>query len=62
MCIPSSPFFSNKGDDERLSDRFIRIAFCKLDETIESASFVFDQLVSLDGVEVANATDVMVVN
>ena len=62
LCIPSSPFFSNKGDDERLSDRFIRIAFCKLDETIESASLVFDELVSLDGVEVVNATDVMVVN
>jgi len=50
LCIPSSPFFSNNIDssnnNERLSDRFIRVAFCKLDETIETASDVFDTLVT----------------
>lgn len=39
LCIPSSPFFSpecaSNGD---YSDHFIRIAFCKTDETIEAAA------------------------
>merc|ERR1712157_50043 len=53
LCIPSSPFFSNNNvvvDDsdsaDRLSDRFIRIAFCKLDETIDIACSIFEGLVS----------------
>ena len=39
LCIPSSPFFSpeSAGTGE-YSDHFIRIAFCKTDETIEAAA------------------------
>lgn len=36
LCIPSSPFFS--GEREGASDEFIRVAFCKTDETIERAA------------------------
>ena len=38
LCIPSSPFFSKESAEEGASDRFIRIAFCKTDETIEAAA------------------------
>lgn len=38
LCIPSSPFFSPERAMEGASDEFVRIAFCKTDETIEAAA------------------------
>ena len=38
LCIPSSPFFSTAKVEQGASDSFIRIAFCKEDETIEAAA------------------------
>jgi hypothetical protein len=38
LCIPSSPFFSMERALEGASDEFIRVAFCKTDETIERAA------------------------
>ena len=44
LCIPSSPFFSIERVREGAADRFIRVAFCKTDETIESAAQALRQL------------------
>jgi kynurenine--oxoglutarate transaminase/cysteine-S-conjugate beta-lyase/glutamine--phenylpyruvate transaminase len=48
LCIPASPFFSNQcPKDENgnpISDQFVRIAFCKTNDTIKSAA---DVLLSL---------------
>jgi len=44
LCIPSSPFFSIDRVEEGVSDSFIRVAFCKSDETIEAAAQVLRQL------------------
>mmetsp|Transcript_22067 Transcript_22067/g.31031 ORF Transcript_22067/g.31031 Transcript_22067/m.31031 type:complete len:401 (+) Transcript_22067:1-1203(+) len=41
LCIPSSPFFSKERALEGASDEFVRIAFCKMDETIEAAAEAF---------------------
>lgn len=41
LCIPSSPFFSVERATEGVSDDFIRIAFCKTDETILEAARLF---------------------
>ena len=41
LCIPSSPFFSAERASMGASDEFIRIAFCKQDETIERAATAF---------------------
>ena len=38
LCIPSSPFFSLDKAEQGASDSFIRVAFCKNDETIEAAA------------------------
>lgn len=38
LCIPSSPFFSIDRVQEGVSDSYIRVAFCKTDETIEDAA------------------------
>ena len=38
LCIPSSPFFSKERAKEGVSDEFVRIAFCKTDETIMAAA------------------------
>jgi aspartate/methionine/tyrosine aminotransferase len=38
LCIPLSPFFSEKRAREGASDEFIRVAFCKEDVTIERAA------------------------
>ncbi|KAL9188887.1 hypothetical protein ACHAXT_011377 [Thalassiosira profunda] len=38
LCIPASPFFSRERAVEGASDEFIRVAFCKTDETIEQAA------------------------
>lgn len=48
LCIPASPFFSEEtvtGEDAPLSDQFIRIAFCKTNETIHKAA---DRLMQLN--------------
>lgn len=44
LCIPSSPFFSIDRVQEGVSDSFIRVAFCKTDETIEAAAQALRQL------------------
>jgi kynurenine---oxoglutarate transaminase / cysteine-S-conjugate beta-lyase / glutamine---phenylpyruvate transaminase len=44
LCIPSSPFFSLKRAEEGASDSFIRVAFCKADETIEAAANALGRL------------------
>jgi kynurenine--oxoglutarate transaminase/cysteine-S-conjugate beta-lyase/glutamine--phenylpyruvate transaminase len=41
LCIPSSPFFSPERAAQGASDEFIRIAFCKTDETIQAAATAF---------------------
>jgi len=41
LCIPASPFFSRMRSLEGISDDFIRIAFCKSDDTIEAAATAF---------------------
>ncbi len=46
LCIPSSPFFSKERALEGSSDEFIRVAFCKTDETIERAAFALRKLAS----------------
>ena len=42
LCIPAGPFFSNAEDG--VSDEFVRIAFCKTDETIRAADKVLREL------------------
>jgi kynurenine--oxoglutarate transaminase/cysteine-S-conjugate beta-lyase/glutamine--phenylpyruvate transaminase len=44
LCIPSSPFFSMERALEGASDEFIRVAFCKTDETIERAALSLRKL------------------
>lgn len=44
LCIPSSPFFSAESAARGASDDFIRIAFCKRDETIEAAANALKKL------------------
>ena len=46
LCIPSSSFFSKERALEGASDEFIRVAFCKTDETIERAAFALRKLAS----------------
>jgi kynurenine--oxoglutarate transaminase/cysteine-S-conjugate beta-lyase/glutamine--phenylpyruvate transaminase len=50
LCIPSSPFFSPERGEEGASDSFIRVAFCKSDETIEAAASALSRLKSLNAV------------
>lgn len=38
LVIPASPFFSEERAIQGASDDFVRIAFCKQDDTIESAA------------------------
>ena len=61
LCIPAGPFFSgeeerggggeNDDDDDGalVSDRFVRVAFCKTDETIERAAEALLRLKDGDG-------------
>lgn len=50
LCIPSTPFFSESRIAEGASDEFIRIAFCKTDETINKAALaLFDILRENEG-------------
>ena len=44
LCIPSSPFFSRERALEGASDEFIRVAFCKTDETIQNAAVALKEL------------------
>ena len=48
LCIPSSPFFSLEKAEQGASDSFIRVAFCKSDETIEAAAQVLKKLKSIE--------------
>lgn len=38
LCIPAGPFFSQETAEQGVADEFVRIAFCKTDETIEAAA------------------------
>lgn len=53
LCIPASPFFSEDTvtgvNGEPLSDQFVRIAFCKTNETIHKAA---DRLMKLSDEEI----------
>ena len=49
LCIPSSPFFSKERALDGASDEFIRVAFCKTDETIERAALALRKLASFAG-------------
>ena len=46
LCIPSGPFFSPEQAEKGVSDSFIRLAFCKSDETIDAAAAVLRKIVS----------------
>ena len=48
LCIPASPFFSQNRAVEGASDDFVRVAFCKQDETIEEAALA---LLKINGEE-----------
>lgn len=58
LCIPSSPFFSPQRAEEGASDSFIRVAFCKADETIEAAANALSRLKPVNAVawESSNTT------
>jgi len=47
LCIPSSPFFSRQKAEEGASDEFIRVAFCKNDETLEAAAKALQKIKSM---------------
>lgn len=38
LCIPSAPFFSPQLVAEGVSDQFVRVAFCKSDDTLRAAA------------------------
>eukprot|EP00977_Amphora_coffeiformis_P014713 scaffold4201_cov178-Amphora_coffeaeformis.AAC.8 len=38
LCIPSAPFFSEAQVEAGASEEFVRVAFCKSDETLEAAA------------------------
>ena len=38
LCIPSAPFFSEARVEAGASQEFVRVAFCKSDETLEAAA------------------------
>lgn len=56
LCIPASPFFSLERVEEGASDRFIRVAFCKNDETIEAAAKALRKLKTLEANESVMST------
>jgi len=49
LCIPASPFFSQDRALEGASDEFVRVAFCKQDETIEEAALALLRINGGDG-------------
>merc|ERR1712127_230306 len=61
LCIPASPFFSRDctkdENGEPLSDQFVRVAFCKTNDTIQNAA---DALMKLREENVL--ADVQIVN
>ncbi len=58
LCIPSSPFFSKERALDGASDEFIRVAFCKTDETIERAALALRKLALFAG-ENKDTTDAL---
>ena len=56
LCIPSSPFFSRERAEAGASDSFIRVAFCKKDETIDAAAKTLRKLKSLTEGEASKET------
>jgi kynurenine--oxoglutarate transaminase/cysteine-S-conjugate beta-lyase/glutamine--phenylpyruvate transaminase len=44
LCIPSSPFFSLDQVEQGVSDPFIRVAFCKSDDTIQAAAAALQRI------------------
>jgi kynurenine--oxoglutarate transaminase/cysteine-S-conjugate beta-lyase/glutamine--phenylpyruvate transaminase len=56
LCIPSSPFFSPERAEQGASDSFIRVAFCKEDETIEAAAAALRRLKSMEVVKTCSTT------
>jgi kynurenine--oxoglutarate transaminase/cysteine-S-conjugate beta-lyase/glutamine--phenylpyruvate transaminase len=44
LCIPSSPFFAVESASSGASDRFVRIAFCKTNGTIDAAATALSAL------------------
>ncbi len=60
LCIPASPFFSeNPTKDEHgapLSDQFVRIAFCKTNDTIQNAADALMQLREVQSHEQVEST------
>jgi kynurenine--oxoglutarate transaminase/cysteine-S-conjugate beta-lyase/glutamine--phenylpyruvate transaminase len=44
LCIPASPFFSQEQAEKGASDQFVRIAFCKTDDTINAAAEKFSAM------------------
>jgi kynurenine--oxoglutarate transaminase/cysteine-S-conjugate beta-lyase/glutamine--phenylpyruvate transaminase len=47
LCIPASPFFSQERAMQGDSDAFVRIAFCKTDDTIEEAATALSRLTDI---------------
>ena len=62
LCIPSSPFFSLEKAEQGASDSFIRIAFCKEDQTIEAAAAVLRKMKSVGSSSVTGDNATMVVD
>jgi len=48
LCIPASPFFSEESVTSGKASSFVRVAFCKTDETIEAASRVLLSFIKSD--------------
>jgi len=61
LCIPASPFFSQESAENGASDSFVRIAFCKTDDTIKSAAEAFQVMKSRIMDEQSSGKDAMVV-
>jgi kynurenine--oxoglutarate transaminase/cysteine-S-conjugate beta-lyase/glutamine--phenylpyruvate transaminase len=49
LCIPASPFFSEPS--KGVSDEFVRIAFCKTDETIQAAATAFGLVLDMPSLQ-----------
>jgi kynurenine--oxoglutarate transaminase/cysteine-S-conjugate beta-lyase/glutamine--phenylpyruvate transaminase len=58
LCMPSSPFFSQASAEQGASDSFIRVAFCKEDETIEAAAVALRRIKNYSNSQGGNATEV----
>jgi kynurenine--oxoglutarate transaminase/cysteine-S-conjugate beta-lyase/glutamine--phenylpyruvate transaminase len=58
LCIPSSPFFSEESVTTGISDNFVRIAFCKTDDTIEQAAGILRSLKEMTTSSKSTATTI----